>query len=354
VFCDQRIGRHVVNGIGSAMHYTSVPNIMKVLHPLFLLSLEEDCQAAWDSEAKLKKLLTRIYNIRVFDPACGSGNFLIIAYRELRKLETRIFKRLQEVAEQWSLPMSNAHGSPIRAHVRNAGAALILGRNNDTVGSLRSFFSRSIPIWEGHTRDALTSLAVSIQTDSGNASALARAVTAFMDGVAVGFSPTAYGNALVSEVESGCATNRRGKPALIQELARHLLQSPDHQGVARLLRRLGEMIESEDAFQPVTIDHRREFSEASRLNQYGDANEAFAELAKRRTFARPKPPAKALSTIHKAKGLETSDVVVMPVDKTHFSSTEASRCLLYVAMSRATHSLTFVVSRNSPSPLLVV
>jgi hypothetical protein len=89
------------------MHYTSVPNIMKVLQPLFLLSLEEEFEAARNSESKLKKLLERIYKIRVFDPACGSGNFLIISYRELRKLETRIFQRLKEVATQWSLPMSS-------------------------------------------------------------------------------------------------------------------------------------------------------------------------------------------------------------------------------------------------------
>jgi hypothetical protein len=91
------------------LHYTSVPNIMKALQPLFLLSLEEDFEAARDSEAKLKKLLDRIYHIRVFDPACGSGNFLIIAYREMRKLETRIFQRLKEVAKQWSLPMTGVH-----------------------------------------------------------------------------------------------------------------------------------------------------------------------------------------------------------------------------------------------------
>lgn len=88
------------------MHYTSVPNIMKVLQPLFLLSLEEEFEAARDSETKLKKLLNRIYNIRVFDPACGSGNFLIIAYREMRKLETRIFARQKEIAIQWALPMT--------------------------------------------------------------------------------------------------------------------------------------------------------------------------------------------------------------------------------------------------------
>lgn len=88
------------------MHYTSVPNIMKALQPLFLLSLEEEFLGARNSEPKLKKLLQRIYNIRVFDPACGSGNFLIIAYKELRRLEMRIFERQKEIAKQWSLPMT--------------------------------------------------------------------------------------------------------------------------------------------------------------------------------------------------------------------------------------------------------
>ena len=87
------------------MHYTSVRNIMKVLHPLFLLSLEEEFEAGRDSEAKLKKLLVRIQNIRVFDPACGSGNFLIIAYRELRKLENRVLERQREIGQR-SLPMT--------------------------------------------------------------------------------------------------------------------------------------------------------------------------------------------------------------------------------------------------------
>lgn len=90
------------------MHYTSVPNIMKVLHPLFLLSLEEEFEASRDSDAKLVKLLRRLQNIRVFDPACGSGNFLIIAYRELRKIESRIFERQREIGQR-SLPMTGVH-----------------------------------------------------------------------------------------------------------------------------------------------------------------------------------------------------------------------------------------------------
>jgi len=88
------------------MHYTSVPNIMKVLQPLFLMSLEGDFLSAFESESKLRKLLERIYKIRVFDPACGSGNFLIIAYKELRKLESRIFERLKVVSTQATLQMT--------------------------------------------------------------------------------------------------------------------------------------------------------------------------------------------------------------------------------------------------------
>lgn len=88
------------------MHYTSIPNIMKVLQPLFLTSLEDDFKEAANNENKLQRILQRIYNIRVLDPACGSGNFLIIAYKELRRLEMRIFEKLKDVSKQWLLPMT--------------------------------------------------------------------------------------------------------------------------------------------------------------------------------------------------------------------------------------------------------
>jgi len=77
------------------MHYTSVENIMKVIRPLFLDDLQGAFDAA-DTKAKLTRLHQRISAIKCFDPACGSGNFLVIAYKELRKLEHRILKRLQE------------------------------------------------------------------------------------------------------------------------------------------------------------------------------------------------------------------------------------------------------------------
>lgn len=88
-------------------HYTSVSNIMKVIQPLFLDELCEELETVQalsnenrhknNKAERLEELLERISNIRVFDPACGSGNFLIIAYKELRKLEIEILKAQREV-----------------------------------------------------------------------------------------------------------------------------------------------------------------------------------------------------------------------------------------------------------------
>lgn len=89
------------------MHYTSVPNIMKVLQPLFLDDLHEAFEKAKDSVAKLELLLGRLAKIRVFDPACGSGNFLIISYKELRKLEMQVMGRISELAQNNPLRISN-------------------------------------------------------------------------------------------------------------------------------------------------------------------------------------------------------------------------------------------------------
>lgn len=80
---------------GFGMHYTSVPNIMKVIEPLFLDELKEEFEAVKNKPRGLSKLLEKLNRIKVFDPACGSGNFLIIAYKELRLLEIKILQQLQ-------------------------------------------------------------------------------------------------------------------------------------------------------------------------------------------------------------------------------------------------------------------
>ncbi|MCA4793926.1 DNA methyltransferase [Myroides odoratimimus] len=81
---------------GLGMHYTSVPNIMKVINPLFLDDLKERFDKAKGNKKDLNALLDRLKNIKIFDPACGSGNFLIIVYKELRLLEIDI---LHEIAK---------------------------------------------------------------------------------------------------------------------------------------------------------------------------------------------------------------------------------------------------------------
>lgn len=88
---------------GMGMHYTSVTNIMKVIEPLFLDELYAELENIEDNidsklkPSRLRKLHERIAEIKIFDPACGSGNFLIIAFKELRKLEMEIIKRLEEI-----------------------------------------------------------------------------------------------------------------------------------------------------------------------------------------------------------------------------------------------------------------
>ena len=102
------------------MHYTSVPNILKVLNPLFLDDLREQLEAAGDSKAKLRNLRRRLGNIRVFDPACGSGNFLVIAYKQMRAIEAEIVTRLGgeaslKLADRRSvIPLSNFYGIEIK------------------------------------------------------------------------------------------------------------------------------------------------------------------------------------------------------------------------------------------------
>lgn len=81
------------------MHYTSVSNIMKVIKPLFLDDLYEEYESSYNNINKLNELYARLGQIKFFDPACGSGNFLIITYKELRKLEMEVFERINELSD---------------------------------------------------------------------------------------------------------------------------------------------------------------------------------------------------------------------------------------------------------------
>ncbi|MCE2689666.1 MAG: lactate dehydrogenase [Rubrivivax sp.] len=96
------------------MHYTSVPNILKVLNPLFLDDLRAALAEAGDNERKLLNLRKRMARIRVFDPACGSGNFLVIAYKQMREIEAEINLRRGELHLGSEIPLTNFRGIELR------------------------------------------------------------------------------------------------------------------------------------------------------------------------------------------------------------------------------------------------
>lgn len=96
------------------MHYTSVPNILKVLNPLFLDDLRAPLEEAADNSRMLLNLRKRMARIRVFDPACGSGNFLVIAYKEMRAIEAEINRRRDEPNRRTEIPLTNFRGIELR------------------------------------------------------------------------------------------------------------------------------------------------------------------------------------------------------------------------------------------------
>lgn len=85
-------------------HYTSEKNIFKVIRPLFLNALESELQSILEAKSNKKKRLLefqeKLASIKCLDPACGCGNFLVIAYRELKTLELKSVEALLELGGQ--------------------------------------------------------------------------------------------------------------------------------------------------------------------------------------------------------------------------------------------------------------
>lgn len=123
---------------GLGMHYTSVPNIMKVIEPLFLIELREEFEKSKGKPNQLRKLIYRISKIKCFDPACGSGNFLIIAYKELRILEIEIIKEINEPSN-----LSIFDGSQSKIHFTKEGYEIV----TNAPQARMNFSGKQIEIW---------------------------------------------------------------------------------------------------------------------------------------------------------------------------------------------------------------
>jgi len=251
-----------------------------------------------------------------------------------------------------SFRLSDSDRKPVDAVIRSAARMLVLSGQNESVRALRAFWNRQFPIWEGHTREPLGILVLALASNSGDAPAIAEAVIVFLEAVSVRFTRSSHGNRFATEISEGCAKQTTGKPAYIQELARYIRNDPTHFGAAKCLKRLVELVENKIAgFDDIVFDLRNELRDALRLEDFTHPEEGFSEINRKRTFARPTPPAKAISTIHKAKGLECDHSMIIPCDAHHFSNTTYARCKLYVALSRAKQSMTLVLSKSKPSPL---
>jgi len=97
-------------------HYTSEENILKLINPLFMDDLRHEFQIAKGNKKALRQLWDKMSNIRILDPACGCGNFLIISYREMRLLEMDLLKELygnQMVLDESHLYVDHYYGIEI-------------------------------------------------------------------------------------------------------------------------------------------------------------------------------------------------------------------------------------------------
>ena len=114
--------------------------------------------------------------------------------------------------------LASGNGKPIYSLVNSRKSILVLATQVETVGALRAFFFRQLPIWEGHVRKGLETLVDVVRNHKGDAVTIAQAVLNFLNDVATGFTPSAYGNILLAEVSSGCIGKRRLMPATLQAL----------------------------------------------------------------------------------------------------------------------------------------
>jgi superfamily I DNA/RNA helicase len=144
-------------------------------------------------------------------------------------------------------------------------------------------------------------------------------------------------------------------PAHLQAIARLLIAEPDHRGMSRALAYLVDLVDrKETGFGEVEFDLKSELRDAIRLGDFQSVDEGLSEITRRRTFSHPQPPRRCLSTIHKSKGLECDNALMLMCDRASFSGTLYKRRLFYVGMSRARKTLTLVLSKDNPSPLLGV
>ena len=266
-------------------------------------------------------------------------------------LDVRVVNNVSSVPSLYQL--DKIQRKPVDRIIDRSEQVLVLATSNETVHNLRSAFFRKLPIWEGHNRGPLSELVEKMSIQGIGVDEVASAAVEFVYEVSAGFSPSSHGDRFLKEVAEKCTSKATKKPLLLQNLARRLLDSPDHIGVSGLLGELKNLVVSgAPGFTDVKIDYWSALNDAIRLGGYLDGRDGLNQMQRKRSYLRPRPPERCLSTVHKAKGLECDNAVIMACDGKHFSATEYSKRRLYVALSRARCNLTIVLSKVTPTPLI--
>lgn len=232
---------------------------------------------------------------------------------------------------------------------------LLIAGSNSTIKSLRATFRPRFPIWEGHTRKHLEEFITVLNSSDADLETKALAFVDCLKSLLVGFTKGKYGDRLIREIDSPSENPKGNVPPKLKVMAEFIRAYPDHIGFSKATEQLKELIVlNANGFSNLQIDYQREFDDLIKLKGYDDPLVGFAEISQRRSRSYPKPPRKALSTIHKSKGLEAESIVVFACDKAHFPASIVKRNLLYVALSRATESVTIIASRDNQSLLVEI
>ncbi len=230
--------------------------------------------------------------------------------------------------------------------------SLFLSANRVNVEGVHSYFGRQFPIWEGHTRKSLETFLEVLCLETPTEEKVIAFIT-FLQSVTTGFTAGPYGTRLIAEVQNPTVNPRGNIPPQLKDMALKIIDKPNHIGFGEAAQHLRTLVRDRaEGFDGIKIDYPAELSDLIKLRLHPEALVGFAEISQRRSRSYPKPPRKALSTIHKSKGLEAENVVIFACDQTCFSNTQTKKNLLYVALSRATRNVTIVVSQNEPTPLL--
>lgn len=251
-----------------------------------------------------------------------------------------------------ALILGKETGKALRGHIAGSPNVWILAPRSRTVGNtFAAVRHQSFKLWEGSVRDHLEPLFEALELNDGNPYKIGEAIIKFLDNTSSNFTRN-FQTAMMEKIENPSRETRGANKKIMYDLAQYIIDEPNHFGVSMLLNSFPTKITRLPWKTQPKINHQREFNEACRIGDYQSVSEARLGLTRHRTHFQPQLPARGVSTIHKAKGLEFEEIVIIDLRASTFPDRTHKRALLYTALSRATNKITLVISKDNVSPLI--